>query len=257
MRYPLQLLALLMLLVGCAGETAVPAPITPSAPTLLRLGVPHTVLPTLVTEPYKTQQPNVELQFIVGHPQTLLADLQTGQLDAIFTYRVPPQSDNWFNPVALDGLVIIQHPSQQTATYTTSDVVNLFARGDGYTVYMREEGSAIQTLFNQQVMQGNRATIHANILATDEAMQTAVATTPNAIGLSFLSTTTTDVSMVTLDGSPPTQNSVSTQTYPLTTPLYFYHATSDEPQEELRAFLAWLQSTEGQAILAEKFGRVR
>jgi hypothetical protein len=38
---------------------------------------------------------------------------------------------------------------------------------------------------------------------------------------------------------------------------YFVMPGPAEPRGELRAFLAWLQSAEGQIVLDEKYGRVR
>jgi hypothetical protein len=40
-------------------------------------------------------------------------------------------------------------------------------------------------------------------------------------------------------------------------PLYFVHATADEPIGDLRILLGWLQSAAGQDLVGERYGRVR
>ena len=69
------------------------------------------------------------------------------------------------------------------------------------------------------------------------------------------SPTLSGVKAVSIDGIAPSPQSSSSQDYPLTVPLYFVSPT--EPQGEMRAFLAWLQSEEGQAIVSESVGTVR
>jgi ABC-type phosphate transport system substrate-binding protein len=65
------------------------------------------------------------------------------------------------------------------------------------------------------------------------------------------------VKMLPIDGRSATPGTTTEQTYPLTTPLYFLAATESEPSGELRAFLAWLQSDAGQAVVGDVYGRVR
>ena len=53
----------------------------------------------------------------------------------------------------------------------------------------------------------------------------------------------------------PALTAEADESYPLAAPLYF--VAPAEPQGELRVFLSWLQSEAGQAVIAERYGRVR
>ena len=42
---------------------------------------------------------------------TSLADLAGGLVDAVLVHSLPEDSGFWFSPVAMDGLVIVVHPT--------------------------------------------------------------------------------------------------------------------------------------------------
>jgi ABC-type phosphate transport system substrate-binding protein len=105
-------------------------------------------------------------------------------------------------------------------------------------------------------MAEQRISINALIQPDDGALLDAVAAEPQAIGYSMMaSATATDLNLLSIEGIAPTTSETASQTYPLTVPLYFVALA--EPEGELRAFLAWLQSGNGQMVLGEKYGRVR
>jgi ABC-type phosphate transport system substrate-binding protein len=108
-------------------------------------------------------------------------------------------------------------------------------------------------------MAEQRISPNALLQTGNEAMLTAVAHNPAAIGYSSLSSAsqTPTVKMLAVDGRSATTFTTADQTYPLTTPLYFLAATEAEPTGELRAFLAWLQSDKGQVVVGEIYGRIR
>ncbi|MFT7584510.1 MAG: hypothetical protein ACI9EW_000927 [Cellvibrionaceae bacterium] len=60
--------------------------------------------------------------------------------------------------------------------------------------------------------------------------------------------------MVTVDNFFPQFNTVRSQQYPLTIPIYM--ATAEEPQGEMRKLAAWLQSADGQQSLSNRFVQI-
>lgn len=79
--------------------------------------------------------------------------------------------------------------------------------------------------------------------------------TPGAIGYSGLAYATDHVKMVpvSIDGKPAVAPSIETamnQTYPIARPLFMY--TAGEPTGNVKAYMDWILSPEGQTILKEE-----
>jgi phosphate transport system substrate-binding protein len=263
-------------LLACRQEPATPAPVPSSTPIpLLNIGLSSSAAPVadLVEAAYEAEAGGVQLNFIIANNATLFADLADGSLEAILVHYLPPDAEQWFNPVALDGLVLVVDPENPVTALTRPEVQAIFSgRLDGWSgvggpewpisLVGRERGAGVRLLFNQRVMVEQRLSINTEIQSDNEALLNAVAADPNAIGYTMLGAVEgrEDVVPLELDGVAPTPNSVGTQNYPLTVPLYF--VAPEEPAGSgtggaLRAFLAWLQGDEGQLILSENYGRVR
>jgi phosphate transport system substrate-binding protein len=221
----------------------------------------------LTTAVYIAQTNRDYPQFILGSNAVLLADLNAGQLDAVLVHHIPAGSPGWFNPVALDGLVIVVHPENPIQSMSLGEVQAVFngrisnwsaLGGPDQPIHLvsRETGAGTRTILQQRVMAEQRLSINALIQPDDSMMLTAVATDPNAIGYSMMGTAVTaDVKMLAINDIAPSPATAAGQTYPLTAPLYFLSPT--EPQGKLREFLAWLQSDDGQMVIGERYGRVR
>ncbi len=267
----------LLITVGFTAVSCTPSPAPPpalpteSSPTLLKIGVSSSaaaILP-LINEAYSQTAP-VAIQFIVANNASLFADLDNNFLDAILVHHIPPQNGRYFNPVALDGLVIITHPSNRVNNLTTAEVQAIFSgsitnwQAVGgldmpITLFSREPEAGIHTLLRQQMMAGQPISPNALLQTGDEAMRTVVASNPAAIGSSSMSGVSQNgaVKMLTIDDRSASPTTTASQTYPFTTPLYFVSAQAQEPTGELRHFLAWLQSDTGQAVIGQIYGKVR
>lgn len=266
-------LLVLLALAACNNQPA-PPPTLPAntSPALLQIGVASSasaIIP-LVETVYAQENPQVELQFVLANSTALVNDLANGLLDAVLLHHIPEGNTRYFNPVALDGLVIVTHPDNPVQTLTRAEVQAIFngrltnwqsvgGADQEIMLLSREQGSGLRTLLRQQIMAEQRISPNALLQTGNEAMLTAVANNPTAIGYSSMSSTSqsTTVKMLQIDGRSATPLTTAEQTYPLTTPLYFLAATESEPTGELRAFLAWLQAEVGQAVVGEVYGRVR
>ena len=255
-----------LLLTAC--EPAPPPtlpPLTPSPPPVtLHVGLDEgaaALVPLLSPSP-------VSVEWVIANNTTLLDDLNAGQVDAILTHVIPPGEDRWFNPVALDGLVIVVHPDNPITQLTLAEIQAIFSGKIGNWVAVggpdspivlvsRERGSGARTIFNERVMGAHRLAITALVAPDQVRVMADVAENAAAIGYGLMSGLTDGVRPLTIDGYAPNPTNTASQNYPLTVPLYFLAPTPTEPQGELRAFLAWLQSPETQAILGEKVGRGR
>lgn len=261
-RSPAPLLLLLLLLAACQSALLPPPDITPSpAPEILRVGVADTAVSFLTL----TANPEFILQAVPANTSTLFADLAAGNLDALLVHHIPEEERVWFNPVAVDGLVIVVHPDNPVTTLSRGEVQAIFngrltnwADVGGpdlpITLVIRERGSGARTIFTQRLMAEQRVSINAVVVAGDTAVQEQVAANPGAIGYTMMGAVQ-GTKALALDGIAALPNITMAQAYPLSIPLYF--VSTAEPAGELRAWLSWLQSAAGQEIIGGKYGRVR
>jgi phosphate transport system substrate-binding protein len=225
----------------------------------------------IISARFDRSEGGVEIGLIIGNSEALWADLAAAQLDAILVHHIPAGAPGWFNPVALDGLVLVTHPGnavaglelEQARSIFAGQVTNWAALGglDGAIVLVgREAGAGARSLFLSRVMAERRVAITAEVQPGNAALLASVLAQPGAIGYSMMGAARSQPAasrprMLALGGLAPTPATTADQSYPLTVPLYF--VSPAEPQGELRALLAWLQSDEGQEIIGENYGRVR
>ncbi len=123
--------------------------------------------------------------------------------------------------------------------------------GEIYAV-ARMVGSGTGDLFNEMVMGDlETETLGADTYAQNNAeMKTAITKSDKAIGyLGFNYVQDGNLSAVAYEGIFPTTESIKSETYPLSRPLYVM--TWNEPDDEERAFIDFLLSDEGQSIVEE------
>ena len=285
-RRALTLLWLLPLALGSAGcimEAArtpqAPPPRTPQAtapPVTLDIGVSSSAAPfaDLVAAPYGVETERAIVNFITGNSALLLRELAAGRLDAVLTQHIPAGSELWFNPVALDALAIVVHAENPVRALSRSQIQAIYSGQiddwgavDGEVSAIvpvgREQGAAARAALEARIMGERRTTINARVAPGNQALLEAVAAEPRAIGYTMLGALEPEsgVTPIAVEGVLPAPDSAATQDYLLTVPLYFVARTEPAGPEtvgaELRAFLAWLQSPQGQQIIGEKYGRVR
>lgn len=264
--------SLILWLVACRQPTPSPAPPpTPTyPPTSLHLGITDSAanLVDLITPAYAAHTNLAELELVAGNDDALFADLEQGLLDAVLVYTIPENGAYWFSPVAVDGLVLLIHAGNSISSLALNQIQDIFSgrtltwAGVGgadqpIQLLAREAGAGARVLFQDRIMAEQRVAITALIQANDAAMRQTIAATPGSIGYSMMgqSSGNEGVRILAVAGISPTPMTTANQSYPLSAPLYFVSPV--EPQGELRALLAWLQSEAGQILLSEKYGRVR
>jgi phosphate transport system substrate-binding protein len=267
----LSLLGFLLLLTTACRAQPLPAPTAvPTAPAAatLRIGLTDSArsLADVAGAGYLPANERAVIEFVPGNNAALFADLDAGLLDAILVHHIAESSNHWFNPVALDGLVIVVHAGNPLDVLSRGQAQAIFSGRIGnwqnvggpdqpIVLMSRERGSGARTIFNERVLAEQRLAITAVIQPDNRSLLAAVAAEPGAVGYAMMGDLNHEVRALALDGLEATTATTGDQTYPLTIPLYFVaHA---EPGGELRAFLAWLQSESGQSLLGGKYGRVR
>lgn len=260
-------LAILLLLFGCQNASPPPAPSPTPQEATLRAGASSAAVPLLdlAVSAYMTQAPHVTLRRESGDSAWLLEAVASGR-DHFALVTLPPPEGIWAMPVAITGVAIIVHPSNPLRALTLAQLRSLFkgeitswaqlnAFAQNVTVLSREDGAGIRRAFESQVMGEHRVTLTAAIMPSDVAMMEAVAATPGAIGYVSSASVEPVVTVVAIEGVLPSPRSLANGSYPITTPITF--VSRDEPEGEARAFLQFLLSREGQALIGQKYGRVK
>ena len=112
-------------LFGCREVIEAPAQPTRAAPPIhLWLGIEDGAQPLaqFIHDHYPAE--NIIIHTEHNNGQTLLDDLAAEQLDVAFVYALPLNSNVWFNPILLDGVVLLvdaaEGPMPQTKFVTST-----------------------------------------------------------------------------------------------------------------------------------------
>jgi len=255
----------LALLTACA-----PTPEVTRTPTRLRIGdaaEEATVLNRLL-ETYS--QKNDWVSFVNDSlPTTEAIDrVRNDHLDLAILPLSPDQLGIrlWTSGLAYDSLVIVVHPDNSLTNLTLSELRHSFqGRTFDWTPFggtaevipvSREANSVDRQLFEERVMNGRAVTQNALLKSSARDVVDYVAKTPGAIGYAPISQVSANVKIISLEGVKPSPATAARGQYVLSSPLYLVART--EPQGDLREFVGWLLSDEGQKMLSEVgLGRVR
>ncbi|MEO0563381.1 MAG: hypothetical protein AAF125_14830, partial [Chloroflexota bacterium] len=110
--------------------------------------------------------------------------------------------------------------------------------------------SAIYAEFNRLLMGNRGTTAAARIVPSQAAMLATVRETPGSVGYVNISNITTTVRAVAIDDIQPTPENIANSTYPLRSTIYI--ASVGEPTGSYRTFIGWLQSPDGQQVVAQR-----
>jgi phosphate transport system substrate-binding protein len=250
-------------LVSCSNQV-VPASTPTTDAITLRLYTSSATIPLTndLTRSYTQIQPSISFDIITGNYERVV-DLITEENPAYFlTNHLPIESALWGAPIGQDGIAIITHPDNPVINLTTEQLRRIYQgrivnwREVGgldvpITVISREQGSGTRAEFERLVM-GERRTIQsAEIAPSSEAVVVSAGREPGGIGYVSMSYLDASVRAIHVDDIAPTLENVYLNTYPLRATLFI--AGLNEPQNEYRAFIAWAQSLDGQAVVARKY----
>ena len=258
---------LLATLVGCQGTIS---PLgTPSPPSqVLSLGLDDSVRPLVnaMIPVYGDEQPMVRFEIEFGNTAGIMQALRDNRLEAGLVLGEPAGEPGWWqSAVAIEALVLIVNRENQVAGLSLPQAQALFSGGAltwdqvGGTVAdvevaISEEGSSTRDLFLQMVMAELPVTLSAVVLPDQASIEAYVVEHPGAIGFAVAATVGEKVRVLAIEGQYPTLDDLH-QNYPLTIPVYF--VSTQEPVGQLRDFLAWMLSSDGQAVINRHYGRVR
>jgi len=163
--------------------------------------------------------------------------------------------------IARDGLAIIVHPSSPVRGATIAQVKQIFS-GDltnwkylggpdkEITVVTREEGSGTRGAFQELVMGKTRIFRGAITEDSNGTVREIVAHDPHSIGFISLGLVNEQVRALALDGVAGNEANIRNGSYKLVRPFLFL--TRGEPSGAAKAFIDFVLSDEGQALVKKE-----
>jgi phosphate transport system substrate-binding protein len=168
--------------------------------------------------------------------------------------------------IAYDGIAIVTNLDLELPSLSIDQVKAIFAGeitnysevggpDTEIVVVSREEGSGTRAAFEELVMESGdeeaQITEDALLQQSNGQVRTTLSTTPDSIGFLSFGFLDESVNTVAVDGVDPTVANVKNGSYPIFRPLNML--TNGEPGDLARAYLDFILSDEGQAIVAEDY----
>ncbi len=163
--------------------------------------------------------------------------------------------------IARDGIAIVTEPACDIENLTAEQVRDIFAGeitnwnevGGGdliITVVAREEGSGTRAAFEDMVMEDDLIVDNAILQPSNGAVRTTISVTPGTIGFLSFGYLDDQTKAIAIDGVLPTEENASSGDYSVVRSLNMI--TYGEPEDLAGAFLDFILSEDGQAIVAEE-----
>jgi len=269
---PLVLPILLWLLTACG------APLESHEPVYLTIAGSTSMQPLMenLGQAYTEQQEYVTVDVQGGGSRLGIALARENRIDIGTASRKPTAGEKkdpeteakrlWWTAIAQDGIALVVHPQNAVGSLTLPQARDIFfgrvldweeiggIPGE-IVVVSREDGSGTREVFEEMVMEEKRVTLTAIVMPSSEAVVEYVARHPTAIGYVSMSYLSPQVKALPIEGVSPTPATVQSGGYPLTRPLYLL--TGQEPTGEVKSFIEFALSPAGQAVVEQRYGRLR
>lgn len=165
------------------------------------------------------------------------------------------------NVIAMDGIAVIVHPSNNVGALTKKQLKDIYTGKISYwssvggsetkiVVVSRDSASGTFEAFNELALDKQKVRSDALMEASNQAVASVVAQTPGAVGYVGLAYMNKGVKALALDGVEPSVSSVLKKQYKLSRPLFMY--TNGKPEGGVKAFIDFILSAEGQKLVEEE-----
>lgn len=216
-----------------------------------------------LAEGFNAKYPDVAIDVQLGGSSTGIKNAQEGVSDIGNVSRALKDTETGLNAetIALDGIAVIVNNENPVEDLTTEQILKIYTgeitnwkdvggNDEEIQVVGREAGSGTRDGFESVIGIEDNAQ-HDQELTSTGAVQTAVASTPSAIGYVSLANVNDTVKALKVGGVSPAVDTVQDGTYTLQRPFVMVTKTDTEPRPEVKAFLEFVLSDEGQSIVSQ------
>ena len=163
--------------------------------------------------------------------------------------------------IAMDGICVIVNPSNNVKALTKKQLRDIFTGGISdwaqvggnagkIVVVSRDSSSGTFEAFGELALGGQKVRSDALLQASNQAVASTVASTPNAIGYVGLGYLSSSVRAITYEGVDPSKQAVLTSKYKLGRPLFMY--TNGAAKGLTKDFLDFVLGADGQKLVEEE-----
>lgn len=218
----------------------------------------------LLAEAFMAENAGVEITVSGGGSSTGVKSVAEGQVNIGNASREIKDSEMAEHPelnpyaIAKDGVAVVVHPDNPVTELTAEQVKAIFlgeiqnwsevgGNDEMIVVVSREEGSGTRATFDELALGEELPVDTAVIVSSNGNMVTTVSTTPNAIGYISFGYMDESTKGIIVDGVEPSVENVLSGAYVISRNLNMI--TMGEPEGLTKAFLDFVFSAEGQAIV--------
>jgi len=167
--------------------------------------------------------------------------------------------------IAIDGIAVIVNKNNSVSNLSVDQIRDIYTgaitdwsqvggAAGKIAVISREEGSGTRGAFEEIVRFQGKLLAGANESTSTGAIKAGVTQNPNAIGYISLGSVDDTINAISVDGAAPETSNVTSGAYKIARP--FIVLTGNNIHAESAAFIEWMLSGEGQAIVSKSWIRV-
>ncbi|OUS76583.1 hypothetical protein B1748_10805 [Paenibacillus sp. MY03] len=189
---------------------------------------------------------------------------QAGTADIGMASRAIKDDETGIEPIviAIDGIAVVANSANEVENLTVDQVKGIFSgqiknwsevggKDGNIVVINREEGSGTRDAFGEIVLGEEPFVAEAIIQNSTGAVREAVSQDANAIGYISTGGLNDSVKAVKVDEHEPTEENIKSGLYPIQRPFNFLVGDSKDASAVAQAFIDYVLSDAGQAIVAE------
>ena len=216
-----------------------------------------------LAEGFNAKYPDVAIDVQLGGSSTGIKNAQEGVSDLGNVSRALTDTETGLDAetIALDGIAVIVNTANPIEDLSTEQILKIYTgeitnwkdlggNDEEIQVVGREAGSGTRDGFESVVGIEDNAQ-HDQELTSTGAVQTAVASTPSAIGYVSLANVDDTVKALKVGGVSPSIETVQDGTYTLQRPFVMVTKSGSELRPEVKAFLEFALGDEGQSIASQ------
>ncbi len=267
------LLLLLAAASGCshkAGPQAASSVVSSAAAPIdnlsgtLKIAAPISAqaLSAQLADAFEKLHPHVTISVVSGPAVSGTREIQNGTADiGAVTRELTGQEKSTVTAtlIAMDGVVIIVHPSNGVAGLTLDQAKGIFdgqitnwqdvgGSNSVIDLFTRERGAGARSMIQDKVMGSDQISPEAGVQTSTEAIRDTVAGDPAAIGYISLDDLDQSVKALAIQGVLPNLQTISDGSYAISRPVLYL--TKGDPQGLAKAFIDYVLSPGGQSVVA-------